>query len=82
MATKKQIEHAWDNAATIRGESSNLWRRDAKGNKMYKPAYGKGGETGWVVDHKVPKAKGGSDSLRNLQALNTQANLKKGAKRK
>jgi 5-methylcytosine-specific restriction endonuclease McrA len=49
---------------------------------MYRPAYGKGGKYGWVVDHKVPKAKGGSDSLRNVQALNTQANIKKGAKRK
>jgi len=33
---------------------------------------------GWVVDHIKPKARGGTDTLRNLQALNTKVNLTKG----
>ncbi|MFV2045181.1 MAG: HNH endonuclease signature motif containing protein [Anaerolineales bacterium] len=49
---------------------------------MYRPAYGKGGDCGWEVDHRNPKAKGGTDHLRNIQALNTSANRKKGSKRK
>lgn len=82
MATKKQREHAWEKASKIRGQNPNLWRRDAKGHPMYKPAYGTEGDVGWEVDHKRPKAKGGSDSLRNVKALNTKVNRKKGDKYK
>ena len=80
MATKKQREFAWDKADPISGKNPNLWRRDSLGNKIYKPAYGKAGEHGWEVDHKNPKAKGGTDHPRNLQALQTKANRQKGAK--
>lgn len=69
MATQKQIESAWENASTIRGKNPNQYRRDAKGNEIYKAAYGTQGEKGWEVDHKYPRSKGGSDSSRNLQAL-------------
>ncbi len=80
MATKKQIEETWNKAKEIRGKNPNLWRRDDLGNKMYKPAHGRAGRFGWNVDHVVPKSKGGSDSPRNLRALNTTANLEKGNK--
>ena len=33
---------------------------------------------GWEVDHIKPKARGGSDATRNLQALNTSLNREKG----
>ena len=82
MATKKQIEETWEKAKKIRGQNPNLWKRDDLGNKMYKPAHGKGGRFGWSVDHIKPKSKGGGDSLSNLRALNTTANLKKGNKRR
>jgi len=32
MASKKTIEQVWDKAKTIRGKSSNTWRRDSEGN--------------------------------------------------
>ncbi|MEZ9716218.1 HNH endonuclease signature motif containing protein [Vibrio cyclitrophicus] len=70
MATQKQIETAWDKASTI----SNLFRRDAYGNEIYKPAYG---TKGWEVDHKNPRSKGGTDNPRYLQALQTLENRKK-----
>ncbi len=81
MATKKQAEIAWENAGNIRGRNPNLWRRDELGNPIYKPAYGNEGEHGWEVDHKNPKAKGGTDDPRNLRALQTKANRRKADKR-
>nr|WP_299752405.1 HNH endonuclease signature motif containing protein [uncultured Tateyamaria sp.] len=35
---------------------------------------------GWQVDHIKPTSKGGSDSRRNLQALQTAANRRKSDK--
>jgi 5-methylcytosine-specific restriction endonuclease McrA len=77
MATNKQIEYAWENANTIKGKNQDSWRRDSEGNKIRKASYGTQGEYGWEVDHKNPKAKGGSENLRNIQALHWEENRKK-----
>ena len=45
---------------------------------MYWPSYGKHTPMGWEVDHSHPRALGGTDSPRNLQALNTAENRRKG----
>ena len=79
MATKDQKEKAWNRAKTIRGKDRKKYRKDPYGNPMYKPSYGKASDMGWEVDHIKPKSKGGSDSARNLQALNTSINRSKGA---
>ena len=78
MATKDQKAKAWRNAKKIRGMNPNTHRQDPYGNTMYKPAYGKSSDMGWDVDHITPKAKGGSDTTRNLQALNSNVNRAKG----
>ena len=78
MATDEQKDKLWEKARKARGRNPNRWRRDAYGNLMYKPAFGTQGNVGWEIDHKRPKAKGGSDSPRNLQAINTNENRKKG----
>jgi len=39
-------------------------------------------EKSWEIDHKKPKAKRGSDSLRNKQPLQTKANREKSDKYK
>ena len=80
MATEKQIEHAWQKAATIRGKNPDVYRRDAHGNEIYKPSYGKQGDKSWELDHKVPVSKGGSEHLKNVRALQTAANRKKSDK--
>ena len=45
---------------------------------MYKHAFGTQGDVGWEIDHRRPKARGGSDNPRNLQAINTNENREKG----
>jgi len=66
MASEYQKQIAWENAKKIRGKNPNLYRRDRFGHQIYKPAYGTHGDQGWEVDHSHPKAKGGTDSPRNL----------------
>ena len=44
---------------------------------MYKPSYGKQSDMGWEVDHRHPISKGGTDSSRNLQAVQWEENRKK-----
>ena len=78
MATDGQKNRAWNKARPIAGKNPNLYRRDVTGKEIYKPAYGTQGKKGWEVDHIHPKSKGGTDSPRNLQAMQTKANRSKG----
>lgn len=80
MVSKKDRDAAWDRAATIRGKNPESWRRDELGNPMRQGSYGTEGEFGWEIDHRNPVSKGGTDSARNLRALNTKANQKKSDK--
>lgn len=77
MASKDKIEKTWKNAKKIRGQDPSVYRQAPYGNTMYKPLYGKDTDMGWQVDHITPKARGGSDATRNLQALNTRLNREK-----
>lgn len=79
--TKEERDKIWDKGSIIKGKNPNLYRKDVNGKVMYKPSYGKYSEMGWNVDHKKAKANGGSDSLRNLQPMNSRANSSKGKKR-
>ena len=78
MATKAQINKAWNNAKTIIGKDYDKYRKDPYGNIMHKDSYGKDSNMGWEVDHIKPQSRGGSDATRNLQALNTKVNRSKG----
>jgi len=77
MATRAQIEGAWERAQTIRGRDPAQWRRDEEGNPIRYASYGTHGAFGWHVDHRVPVSKGGTDHGRNLRALHWQDNLEK-----
>jgi 5-methylcytosine-specific restriction endonuclease McrA len=80
MASKKKIDEIWEKAKTIRGQNSDVWRKDEYGNKIRKASYGTTGEYGWEVDHSNPKNNGGTDHGRNLKPLHWEENRKKADK--
>ncbi len=80
MTSKKEIDKVWEKGKKIKGKNPNTHRKDVHGNEIYKPSYGKISEKGWEIDHKKPKNKDGSDSIRNKQPLQTKENRKKSDK--
>jgi 5-methylcytosine-specific restriction endonuclease McrA len=80
MATKKEIQDAWEEARTIRGKDPKVWRKDKYGNKIRRGSYGTVGDYGWELDHKFPKSKGGSNKDKNMQPLHWEENRKKSDK--
>lgn len=80
MASQAEIDAVWNKGTRIPGEDANQYRRDARGNRIYKPAYGKQGPYSWEIDHAFPVSRGGPDALHNKQPLQTAENRKKGDK--
>ena len=78
MPSKK--DKIWEKARKIRGKNPDVWREDSQGNTIRYGSYGTQGDYGWEGDHKKPKAKGGTDNQRNLQALHWEANREKSDK--
>ena len=78
--SNEQLKAIFVKGTIIPGKDKDLYRKDAAGNEIYFPSYGKETEKGWEVDHEFPKAKGGSNRLSNLQPLQSSENAKKGAK--
>ena len=82
MAVSSRKDDVWNKAKTIRGKDPAKYRQDPYGNVLYYASYGKDSKMGWEIDHIKPREDGGSDHLRNLQALSTRVNREKGASRK
>ena len=75
MKSKKEL--VWEKAKTIRGKDPAQYRQDPYRNKIRYASYGKKSPVGWEIDHIKPKSRGGSDNIRNLQALHWKANREK-----
>lgn len=57
----------------------SVWRWDMCGNVMKYSEHGNtNAKYGWEIDHIKPTAKGGSDTLGNLQPLQWENNRRKG----
>lgn len=69
---KKCKDSVWEKARKIKGNNPDKYRTDVYGNTMYYGSYGKTTSMGWQIDHMKPKSKGGSNKLKNLQALNSK----------
>jgi hypothetical protein len=80
MASQKEIDAVWAKGKPIQGKDPELYRRDAQGNEIHKPSYGKQGPKSWEIDHHMPLAHGGPDILQNKKPLQTQANREKSDK--
>ena len=78
MASRKLINKVWKLAKPIRGKDPAEYRQDPYGTTLRRSSYGKNSKMGWGIDHIKPKARGGSDAVQNLQALQTKKNLEKG----
>ena len=71
-------DKVWECAKTVRGCDPDKRRQDPYGNTIAYSSYGKSTSMGWDIDHIKPQHRGGGDSLRNLQALQTHINRSKG----
>lgn len=80
MGSEKKKDIAWEQANIIKGKNPNLYREDAYGNQIYKPSYGKQTTMGWEIDHKHPLSKGGTDTSRNIHAVQWEENRTKSNK--
>lgn len=78
ISSSKDIDTAWGQASSIRGENPDVWRKDENGNIIRRGSYGTLGGFGWEIDHRKPKSKGDTDDLRNLQALSWRSNRTEG----
>ncbi len=71
-------DKVWETAKEIRGKNPDLYRKDPYNNQICYKSYGKDSNQGWNIDHIKPHSRGGSDNIRNLQALQTSTNKSKG----
>jgi len=74
MAMSRKKSAVWNKAARVRGKNPAKYRRDPYGNEIYFRSYGKNSSKGWQIDHIKPKSRGGSNALKNLQALKSSVN--------
>lgn len=76
--SREMIQKVWEKAKKIRGRDRARYRSDPYGNVLRYEDYGKDTKMGWDIDHIRPLSRGGSNNIRNLQALQTSTNKKKG----
>lgn len=72
-------DKVWNLAKPIPNKDPSMYRQDPYRNQLCYTSYGTNGSQAWDIDHIKSKSNGGSDCLRNLQALHIKVNRSKGA---
>ena len=79
MFNKEQIKNVWEKAKSQLNYDSDHIRKDECGAWIYFEKYGdRNSEYGWEIDYIIPKSKGGTDDICNLQPLHWDNNVAKG----
>lgn len=80
MVSIKKQNFLWKKCTPIRGYDPAVWRYDVYGYVIKRSDYGdQSSKYGWHAGHILAKHLGGSNSVRNLQAMNWRVNVKLGA---
>lgn len=78
MTRKELADKVWRKAKKVRGKDPDKVRQDPYGNRIRRDQFGQDTPQGWEIDHIKPQSRGGSDDLRNLQAMKTNKNRELG----
>jgi len=73
---RQLIDAVWQKGSLIPGENPWVWRTDRYGNMIFYADYANIDSVfGWLIDHIVSPAKGGTDDIENLQPVQWEEHI-------